>query len=505
MVASAPVAEVGKLARRGALWSVLQVAMRNLLSIGSTAVLARLLSPDDYGLMGMVGTLTVFLLVFSDMGLSWATVQRKALTQAQVSNLFWINGVAGAGLWLACILVAPMVADFYGRAELAAVTTVMGATFLLSGLAAQPFALLSRRMDFRRVAIIEMLALAVSASLAIVAAMLGWGYWSLVVQALAGQLTRLGLAMPASGLVIQRPVRGIGTRSLARFGGLLALNGLLIYVARNLDNVLIGKYWGTQELGYYGRAYFLMLLPSTLATGALAGLMVPALSAFQNDSARLGAAFRRAVRLVAFVGCPMAAGLALTATEAVRLVYGEAWSPVAPMLMWLSIAGLSQPIYNTTGWLFTATGRARAYFGLTLINGFVLAGVFLWAAPRGALAVSMAYGLVMGIVLLLPSLWTAHRAAGIRLRHTLADLWPVLLAVLIMAAAVYGAGVVMDWARMDWRSTLAAKVAVGVLTYLVAARCLLVRMLNDDLIRMLPARFAVRLRRALLLEREGLK
>src|SRR5690606_28502513 len=101
-------ARVGALARKGAVWSVVQIVVRNVVSIGSTAVLARLLTPDDYGLIGMVATLTALLLVFSDMGLSWATIQRRELMQAQVSNLFWINVGAGLVLWLACSLVSPM-------------------------------------------------------------------------------------------------------------------------------------------------------------------------------------------------------------------------------------------------------------------------------------------------------------------------------------------------------------------------------------------------------------
>src|SRR5690606_32746058 len=180
-------ARVGALARKGAVWSVIQIVARNVVCIGSTAVLARLLSPDDYGLMGMVATLTALLLVFSDMGLSWATIQRRELTQAQVSNLFWINVGAGLVLWLACILVSPVVARFYGREELQLVAAILGAGVLMGGLAVQPFALLRRRMDLRTVARIEIGAGVVAAVTAVSCAMAGLGYWALVVQAVAGQ------------------------------------------------------------------------------------------------------------------------------------------------------------------------------------------------------------------------------------------------------------------------------------------------------------------------------
>lgn len=481
--------KVGALARKGAVWSVVQIVVRNVVSIGSTAVLARLLSPDDYGLMGMVATLTALLLVFSDMGLSWATIQRRELTRAQVSNLFWINVGAGLVLWIACILVAPVMARFYNREELQLVTVVLGASFLIGGLSVQPFALLKRRMDFRTVARIEIAAGVVAAVTAIACALAGLGYWALVVQGLAGQLARAVLSIPASGIRLQMPVKGSGTRSMVGFGGLLAANGLLIYLARNLDSVMIGKVWGTESLGYYDRAYFLMLLPSMLATGALANLMVPSLSALQHERERFGDAYRRALRMVAFVGCPMAAGLALVSPEAVRLVYGEKWLPVVPILMWLSLAGITQPIYNTTGWLFTAAGKAKLYFAVTLVNAVVLAIAFYWGVKKGAVGVAMAYGATMGLVLLWPAMWVAHKAAGLRLAQSVKALLPVMIPVAGMAVVATIAGKLVEQAGMGWGWVLMTKIVSGCLSYGLLAFALLGQSLRRDLYPMLPARW----------------
>lgn len=481
--------QVGNLARKGAVWSVVQIVVRNVVSIGATAVLARLLSPDVYGLMGMVATLTALLLVFSDMGLSWATIQRRDLTQAQVSNLFWINVAAGAVLWLACIALAPAMTRFYGRDELQMVTVALGASFLIGGLSVQPFALLKRRMDFRTVARIEIAAGVVAAVTAIACALAGLGYWALVVQGLAGQLARAVLSVPASGIRLQAPVKGVGTQAMVGFGGLLAVNGLLIYLARNLDSVLIGKVWGTEQLGYYDRAYFLMLLPSFIATGALANLMVPSLSALQEDRERFGDAYRRALRLVAFVGCPMAAGLALVAPEAVRLVYGEQWLPVVPMLMWLSLAGITQPIYNTTGWLFTAAGKAKLYFAVTLVNACALAIAFYWGVQRGAVGVAMAYGVTMGLVLLWPAMWFAHKAACLNMAKSMMALLPVALAVLGMCAATALADLAAKSVGVAWGIRMAVKILTGVVSYGLLTRLVLHTMMKNDLYPMLPEKF----------------
>jgi PST family polysaccharide transporter len=468
-VARVDKADVGRRARAGAVWSVLQIGGRNIISIGTTAFLARILSPDDYGLIGMVATLTALLLVFSDMGLSWATVQRAQLNRIQVSNLFWVNIAAGALLWGICVALAPPVADFYQRPELVAVTSIMGASFLLAGFAVQPFALMQRQMRFQEIAKIEILALLVGTAAGIASAVAGHGYWALVVQTLTMQAARTLMALPRSGLAIMRPRHGANTRSLLAFGGILAINGILIYLARNLDSVLIGRWWGSEALGYYNRAYFLMLLPSMLATGVLTNLMVPSLAAFQDDRERFGAAYRRAVTLVAFVGSPMAAGLALTAEESVRLVYGEQWLPVAPMVMWLSIAGITQPIYNTTGWLFTAVGKGKAYLLLTVINAVVLASAFFAAIPYGPLAVATAYGIVMGLLLLGPALWWAHRCAAIKLRDTALQLLPVCLCVAAMIAAAITSAKLATLGGLGWQAIFGIKVATGIVAYLVCA------------------------------------
>jgi PST family polysaccharide transporter len=478
--------DVGLNARTGAVWSILQVVFRNVASIGSTAVLARLLTPDDYGLMGMVATLTALLLVFSDMGLSWATIQRREISAAQVSNLFWINVLGGGLLSLLCALAAPYLAKFYGRNQLAAITVALGANFLIGGLGVQPFALMQRRMQFRCIAKIEMAAVAVAAIAAIIAARGGLGYWSLVVQALVVQTVRVALALPRSGIRVKRPQFGVGTRHLVGFGGLLTLNALLAYFACNLDGVFIGRQWGTEELGYYNRAYFLMVLPSWLAVGILGNLMMPSLSAFQNDVLRFGNAYRRAVRLVAFVGCPIAVGLALTASEAVRLVYGERWMPVVPMLVWLSVASITQPIYSTHGWLFVASGRAKPYCVVTLLNAIVLTLTFAWSVRGGATTVAMAYGVVMGCFLIWPALWLAHRSAGLRLRDTAYALAPVVAAVLVMGAAVLLVGYIAERLPLPRANVFVLKVFAGVGVYTMLSARWLRSMLRSDLIPILP-------------------
>lgn len=474
--------EVGSKARKGVKWTALQIIARNILSLGTTAVLARLLTPEDFGLIGMVATLTALLMVFSDMGLSWATIQRQALSKIQVSNLFWINLFVGLFLWVICIFFSPLVASFYDEPKLTTVTAVLGAGFLLSGLAAQPIALLNRSMNYKAVAQIEVLSIIAGAIAALYAAYTGLGYWALVIQGLTSSSFRAVLAIRMSKISLYAPKRNVDTLSLVSFGGTLALNGLLIYMARNLDSVLIGKYWGAEELGYYNRAYFLMLLPSMLATGVLTNLMVPSLSAFQDDLQRFGDAYRKALTLVALIGCPMALGLALTADEMVNLIYGEQWKPVVPILLWLSIASVTQPLYNTTGWLFTAVGKAKSYLVLTIINGVLLSSCFYFSVSNGAIGVAKAYGLVMGIIIFFPALWWSHRVARISFSESLKQLWPVALSLAVMSIFVISSGLVMRSFNFTWIITLIIKIAIGVISYSLTSYLLMKNIIKDEIL-----------------------
>ncbi len=473
--------EVGVLARLAAVWSGIQIILRNLISIFVTAILARILVPEDYGLVAMVVTLTALLQVFSDMGLSWATVQRKNLTVAQVSGLFWINLGVGGVLWLVVAGAGPMIADFYDEPDLSFISIAVGAGFLISGAAVQPMALMKRALDFRRIALIEITALICGAFSAVALALAGWGYWALIFQGLVNASVRTVLALNYSSIRILPPGRADGLGQLVSFGGLLALNGVFIYFARNLDNILIAKVWGAAELGIYNRAYFLMLLPSMLANGVLSGLMVSSLSAFHGDLNRFGSAYRRALRLVAYVGTPIAVGLALTAGPAVELVYGPNWSAVVPILLWLSLAGITQPIYNTTGWLFTAAGKGWTYLWLTVASTVLLGAVFFWMVSSGTVAVAMGYGLVMGIVIPMPALWLAHRAAGISFRPTLAFLMPVVLINAVMAAGVWVVAALAQHYGMGQMLTFALQVVTGIVIYLALTPIILNDMMKSDL------------------------
>ena len=236
----------------------------------------------------------------------------------------------------------------------------------------------------------------------------------------------------------------------------------------NLDTILIGRYCGADELGFYSRAYLLRTLPAMYTAMSLTDVMIPALAAIQGDRQRLEIVFTKAVRLIAFVGCPIAAGLGVTAWETVRLLYGPQWEPVVPLLIWLSFPAVVLPLTQTMGWLFIASGKVRQMFLLSASTLPVVAVSYYVAAGGDAKGVALAVAALYTIPMPLLTAYFAHVAAP-RLRRTLSAVMPVIAACVGAAAVALAAG---PWAAglgVPWGGILAVKLCVGSITYSLLA------------------------------------
>jgi O-antigen/teichoic acid export membrane protein len=389
---------------RGAVATIVSQGLRFLISIVGTVVLARLLTPNDYGLIGMVAVVTGFVAIFSDLGLDAATIQRAHITGAQISTLFWINTAMGMVLTLVTVGLAPVVAWFYGEPSLRWITVVSALAFLLGGTVVQHEALLRRQMRFARLASVDVGALFVGYAAGILLAWHGAGYWALVSSQFAMVLTRtLGFWVS----VDWRPRLGArlaGMDSMLTFGGHLTGFGFVNYFARNLDNLLIGRYWGPYQLGLYSRAYQLLVLPIDQINSPIAAVAVPALSRLADSPERYRRAYLRILEKIAILTMPLMALLIMTSDWVVEVVLGPQWRGVSPIFALLGMAGIVQPIANTTGWLFITQGRADDMFRWGLIGGMLSIASILLGLPWGATGVAASYSLT-SLLIVTPLLW----------------------------------------------------------------------------------------------------
>jgi O-antigen/teichoic acid export membrane protein len=380
-----------------------------LLQTGSLMVLARLLSPKDFGLVGMVTAFTGALLWFRDFGLSAAAVQRATVTEDQTSTLFWINLTFGVLLGLVAVAMAPAIAAFYHEPQLFWVTTVLAAGFLFNSAGVQHSALLQRQMRFTVLAVISIVSLIVATAVGIGGAGAGYGYWALVAMTITQPLiSSIGFWI-ATGWVPGLPHRRAGIRSMLHFGGTLTLNGLVAYVGFNADKVLIGRFWGVDAIGIYGRAYSLVNVPTDGLNSAVGEVAFSALSRLQNDPIRLKSYFLKGFSLILGLGLPIAIACALFADDVVFVLLGPKWTGAAAIVRLLAPAIVVFAIINPLGWLIYSIGLVARALKIALVFAPLMITGCVIGLPYGPKGVAFAYSAVMTLWVIPHILWCVHR------------------------------------------------------------------------------------------------
>ncbi|MGA8432437.1 MAG: lipopolysaccharide biosynthesis protein [Candidatus Sulfotelmatobacter sp.] len=392
----------GGVARMGA-----QVA-NFVLRIGSLMILARLLDPKDFGLVGMVTAFTGVLNLFRDFGLSTATVQRAEVTEDQISTLFWINLLVGAVLALLSVALAPGVAAFYHEPRLLWITAVLATGFVFNAAGVQHSAILQREMRFTALAVINTIALVAGTVLAIGMAKYGYGYWALVAMTIAYPLvTTVGLWMTAAWMP-GAPRRRSGLRSMIRFGGTITLNGAVMYVAYNFEKVLLGRFWGAEAIGVYGRAYQLVNIPTDNLNSAVGEVAFSALSRVQDDPPRLRSYFLKGYSLVTALTLPITILCALFAKEAISILLGPKWTEAVPIFRLLAPTILIFAMINPFSWLLFAMGKVGRSLKIALVIAPLVIAGYVIGLPYGPTGVALGYSAAMAVWILPHIAWCVH-------------------------------------------------------------------------------------------------
>jgi O-antigen/teichoic acid export membrane protein len=431
---------------RGGAVTLSTQGIKFLLTMASTAVLARLLTPADFGLIAMVATFTGFVGLFKDLGLSMATVQQAQVTHAQVSTLFWINVVLSAVLAGAGMCLAPVVAWLYGEPQLVWVTCAVSSTFLLGGMTAQHLALLRRQMRFGKLAVIDLLSIVLGSTTAILFALRGGQYWSLVAMIVVQAFVSCAGAWFMSGWKPGLPRRQSGVRPMLKFGGNLAGFNVLNYFTRNFDNVLVGAVLGAGAVGIYSRAYNLLLMPIRQLNGPLSAVAMPALSRLQDRPEEYRRFYLKAVSLIGFLSMPFVGFCAATTKDLVFVVLGPQWADAVRVFQCLTPAAFIGALNVAPGWLCGSLGHTERQLHWAIVS-----------APISIIA------FVVGIV--------CGGVVGVAIAFSAT--WPILL-VAFMAYACKGSPVSLkDIRNATWRpavATIMASVITWVFADYVAAR-----------------------------------
>ncbi len=447
-------------AARGAFWSWSAQVLKQLLQLGVVAILARWLAPADFGRLAMIGVVTGFLSLFGELGIGPALIQRREIRSAHLWAAFWGSLATGLALMLLLMLGAPLVAAVYADAQLVPLTLALAVNFPLVALATVPINLLQRELQLGRLALVELLALALGGTVAVGLALCGGGAWSLVGQTLAAS----GATAIAAWGLISAHVQEVGSptnvdrdalRDLFRFGRPLVGINVLNYIARNVDNALIGKVLGAQALGYYALAYRLLLFPLQNISWALGRALFPALARMpDSEQVRLG--YRRVVEGIAIVAFPMMIGMAIVAPELIRLLYGPQWERAVFSARVLCGVGALQAIGTTIGPLCLSQGRPDVLLRWNLVFTPAVVGGVALGLRWGIEGVALAYAITSAAAWYFSHALT-NRIIALPMRAFLRALAPAAMSTLVMAI-----GVIFVRAQFILPHTSSALVAVAV-------------------------------------------
>jgi len=426
----------GRSTRGGAVTLSAQV-FKFVFSTVATIVLARMLTPEDYGLIGMVAILINFVGMFQYMGLSTATVKWSDLNHQQVSTLFWINMGLSTAIMLITIASGPLLAWFYQEPRLIGITTGYGITVLLAGLAIQHEAILTRQMRFAAIVVVEVVALLIGFVSAVVAAWHGAGYWALVLNQMVMTFVLVIGVWAACRWRPGWPARGIGIRSMLSYGSNLTGFNIMTFFSRNLDNLLIGKFWGPSQLGVYSRAYQMLLMPMQQINAPLAAVAIPTLSRLADSPERYRAAYLKILEKIVMITMPLAALMIATSDWMVLFLLGPQWRETGRIFMLLGIAAMIQPVTKTAWWLFSTQGRTRELFHWGLIGGTVAIVSIVAGLPWGATGVAASYA-IADLCIATPLLfWYVGRRGPVRTVDFYRTIAPVSAASVCSLATLF--------------------------------------------------------------------
>jgi PST family polysaccharide transporter len=425
---------------RGAAVTLTTRALNATINFASLAILARLLVHEDFGLVFTVTAITGLIASMANFGLGTATLQRRALTEPQVSTLFWVNVVLSLGVMAVTMALAPVIVWTYGGdGRLAPVAIVYGVLALVAGFEVQHRALLLRQMEFLRLAIIDVVALGASVCTAVAAAWWGAGYWALVIQAATAAACRTAGVWAACGWRPGRPAPLAEVRPLLSYGAHLTAGHMVVDAARNADKVLLGRFAGAAATGLYGNAFRLLLMPANHIDRPLTTVAVGALSRLQDEPRRFCAYYRKAMLLLASAAVPFGVFVFVAAEPVVLAALGPRWAGAVPVVRLLAPAALVETLGSSTAWVYAALGRpdrqARWAAFASVIRLVAVAVGVAWGVSGVAIATS-----VSTVGLRYWGITYCFRTSPLALRDLGSALWRPTLAALAAGACLSAAG-----------------------------------------------------------------
>lgn len=450
---------------KGFLWSAVERFSVQGLQFLMGLVLARLLLPSDYGLVGMLAIFLAISQTFVDSGFSSALIQKKNRTDTDYSTAFFFNIGVGLFFYLVLFFTAPLIANFYDTPELTSLTKVIGLNVFITSLAVVQRAKLTIKLDFKTQAKASFTSVFIGGCIGIAMAYNGYGVWALVVQSLLRNglntifLWFLSKWMPKAVFSIT------SFKGLFSFGSKLLGAGLLNTIFQNIYLLVIGKLFSASELGFYTRAQQFQKMPSQNITGIIQRVTFPVLSSIQDDDEKLIKAYRSFIRLSAFVVFPLMIGLAVVAEPLIRLILTEKWMPTVPLLQLLCIAGMLYPVHAINLNILNVKGRSDLFLKLEIIKKILITIAILITFSFGVKAMVIGQIFTSFISFFINTHYSS-KMINYGAWKQIKDMLPTTIITLLMAFGICMAMPIVDSDALK----LLIGIVVGIIIYLVSAK-----------------------------------
>jgi len=360
------------------------------LRIGSMAILARLIIPEHFGLVMMATAVTAVADQMKDLGLSSATVQRKEITHAEVSNLFWVNVTVSLFLTLVVCGLSPLIASYYRDPRLIAITCIVASNFVLGGLMVQHQALLTRQLRLGKTSSVRLATSAVSTLLAIALAWMDFGYWAIIYS----EVTRNILLVAGMWLCYpwapSLPNWKTDIRGLIGFGAHLTVANIFSTICGGADRFLLGRFWGAAPVAMFRQANQLISAPTDQLLSPLYSVTQPGLSTLQSDPVRYQRFYKKVLSLVCIITMPLSLFVSVYAPEIIMLLLGSKWAGAGSILSILSLGTFIKQAVGSTAFILITRGHSRTYLFLTVLHNLTWLALACVAARWGTTGLAFA-------------------------------------------------------------------------------------------------------------------
>ncbi len=445
-------------------WSALAYVGKQGLGFGVAILLARLLTPRDFGLVGMAMVFVGITQTIGDLGLGPALIQRPNPEIRHLNAAFWMSVCSGLFATTIMIGAAPLISSFYREPSLTPLLLVLAINAFITSTGCVSSAMLQKHLSFRRIAGIEIASTLITGAIVVTMAAAGCGVWSLVAQLVISNLLNVTLTWRAAAWRPTIHLELTAARELLRFSLPLLGFHVMNYGVRNADNLIIGRSLGSAALGLYGRAYNLMALPVSQVSAIISTVMLPALSSIQQDIDRVRKAYLRAISIIGLAGFPVMIGLLAVARPFILVFFGDQWVETVPVLQVLCVIGVAQVIGTTVGWIYVSQARTDLMLKWGVASGFVYITAFIIGVRWGIVGVASAYVLSGYVLLLYPGWAIPARLINLSFGAMVRAVAAPFGCACAMGSVAWGVGQLLPAALPLW-GILFAQVAAGAISY----------------------------------------